>query len=158
VAILGIRRSEHPDYVGFETAERVRRRLEKGGRVLVADLQGRSIGTVTFRIDVHEPSKGEIARLAVLPAFRGTGIGRVLMGAAESALGQADATVAEVSIVANFDRLRSYYEAMGYARTRQQRFAALPFDVLFLEKRIPWTPARRQGPPRMAAVRELKGQ
>ena len=111
--------------------------MQQGNHVLVADLAGRLIGTVAFGWVVRDSPKGEIARLAVLPTYRGTGLGRVLMGAAEAALGQIGVTMVEISIVAKFDRLRSYYEALGYTTTRLRRFDALPFDVLFMEKRIP---------------------
>ena len=136
VEILQLRRSECPEYVGFETADRVRRRMQRGDHVLVADLAGRLVGTVAFGGVAGDSPKGEIARLAVLPPYRGKGLGQVLMQAAETALGQFGATVAEVGIVAKFDRLRSYYEALGYTITRRQRFDALPFEVLFMEKRI----------------------
>jgi GNAT superfamily N-acetyltransferase len=137
VDLLELRRSECPEYVGFETADRVRHRMQRGHHVLVADVAGRLVGTVTFGAAIPDSHKGEIARLAVLPPHRGTGLGQALMGVAEAELGQFGATVAEISIVAKFNRLRSYYEAMGYKATRQQRFDALPFDVLFMEKRIP---------------------
>jgi GNAT superfamily N-acetyltransferase len=136
VDILEIRRSECPEYVGFETAEAVRGRMRRGGRVLVAELAGRLVGTVTYSLAGKSP-KGDIGRLAVLPEHRGRGLGRVLMGAAEAALGQMGVVVVEVSIVAKFHRLRSYYETLGYTATRRQRFDALPFEVLFMEKRIP---------------------
>jgi GNAT superfamily N-acetyltransferase len=109
VDILELRRSECPEYVGFETADRVRRRMQQGNHILVAHLAGRLIGTVAFGWVVRDSPKGEIARLAVLPSYRGTGLGRVLMGAAEAALGQIGGTVVEICIVAKFDRLRSYY-------------------------------------------------
>ena len=137
VDILELERSECPEYVGFETADRVRRRMQQGSHVLVADLAGQLIGTVTFSRAVPNSPKGEIARLAVLPEHRGTGLGRVLMDAAEAGLGQAGVSVAEIGIVATFHRLRSYYEALGYAPTRLQHFEALPFEVQFMEKRFP---------------------
>jgi predicted N-acetyltransferase YhbS len=137
VEILELRRSVCPEYVGFETAERVRRRIHRGDHVLVAHLAGQMVGTVAFGGAVRKSREGEIARLAVLPAYRGSGLGQVLMGAAETALGKSGATVAEISIVAKFHRLRSYYETLGYTPTRLRRFDTLPFDVLFMEKRIP---------------------
>lgn len=134
---LGIRGSEHPAYAGFETAVRVRSRLADGARIVVARVDDRAVGTVTWRLDSGSPAKGEITRLAVLPSVRGGGIGRALMESAESALFQTGAAVAEVSVVATFDRLRAYYETMGYISTRRCRFNHLPFDVLFMEKQCP---------------------
>lgn len=136
VDLLELRRADCPEYVGFETADRVRRRMQRGDHVLVANLAGRLVGTVTFSGVVGDLRKGEIARLAVLPRYRGNGLGKSMMETAETALRQVGATVAEISLVAKFGRLRSYYEALGYTTTRLQRFDALPFEVLFMEKRI----------------------
>jgi GNAT superfamily N-acetyltransferase len=136
VELLQLRRSDCPEYVGFETADRVRRRMERGDHVLMADLAGRVVGTVTYSGAVGDSRKGEIARLAVLPQYRGKGLGKSMMEAAETALRQFGATVAEIGLVAKFGRLRTYYEALGYTTTRLQRFDALPFEVLFMEKRI----------------------
>jgi hypothetical protein len=103
--------------------------------MLVAAVSGRPIGTVAFQLPVEASARGEIGRLGVVPAYRGAGIGELLMKAAESALSLAGANAAEISIVAEFERLRMYYEGMGYEATRLRSFEGLPFDVLFMEKR-----------------------
>ena len=137
VDLLKLRPSECPEYVGFETASRVRRRMQVGNHVLVATLAGKPIGTVAFGQVLRDSLRGEITRLAVLPSHRGIGLGRILMGAAEASLARAGAKIAQISIVAKFDSLRLYYESLGYTKTKLLRFDALPFDVLFMEKRFP---------------------
>lgn len=134
--ILRIRSSECPNYAGFDSSARVHDRFGQGYRVLRVDSEDRLVGVVTFRPAPDHPSRGEITRLAVLPEFRGTGFGALLMKAAEDALGCAGVNTIEISIVAEFGRLQAYYESLGYVPTRKRRFSTLPFEVQFLEKSI----------------------
>lgn len=136
VEILQIQRSEYPNYVGFDSAARVRDRFRQGYRMLLVYFNDRPVGTVAFRAVQNDRSRGEITRLAVLPKFRGADIGIILMNAAEEALCCADVTTVEISIVAQFGSLRAYYESMGYVSTVLRHFSTLPFEVQFLEKSI----------------------
>lgn len=131
---LGIQRSAYPNYVAFETAANVRRRIAQGARVTIALLGDRPIGTVTSRTLRGTTDRGEILRLGVLNTYRGNEFGRVLMSHAEGQLRSAGMLSVQLSIVARFWRLRAYYESLGYSATASRGFDTLPFEVLFLEK------------------------
>lgn len=134
VAVLALRKRDCPAYVGFETAARVRDRMLHGEQIWIASARGKVIGTVGMRLHTASPAYGEIGRLAVLPRFRGSGLGLSLMQAAERAVEAAGGTEARLSIVASFDSLRRYYERQGYVATHAQRYHGLPFEVLHLQK------------------------
>lgn len=133
---LGLKRSEYPNYVAFDTAEKVRERVERGARVTVAHLGERAVGTVTSRVTRDRRETGEITRLGVLPRYRGNSFGSILIAHAEDQLRLAGMRAVELSIVSRFEGLRSYYEQLGYIATVTKRFETLPFEVLFLEKSL----------------------
>lgn len=133
---LGISRSEWPQYVAFDTEQRVRWRMKSGVHVALACYGADVCGTVSWTGHPEEAGLGEITRLAVLPPQRGQGYGRLLMSYAEKKLRNAGAVAAELSIVRRFERLRLYYEALGYSVREVKRVPVLPFELLFLRKAL----------------------
>lgn len=136
VEILGIRESEYPNYVGFETASSVQRRMSAGVHVALACLGGESIGTISYAPDVHNPRVGDIMRLGVVPSARGRGYGRMLMDHAEAQLTMRGASVARLAIVARFERLREYYEQQGYVGSEIKYVPSLPCELIMMEKTL----------------------
>lgn len=135
VELLRIKKEEYPNFVAFESVDRVQTRIKGGDHVVLASLQGEPIGTVSCKVDSSQTNKGYIKRLAVLPAYRGKDYGGLLMGAAETWLKNNKVTRIELSIVAQFDRLQRYYERLGYIPHERKTFSSLPFEVLFMVKR-----------------------
>jgi GNAT superfamily N-acetyltransferase len=134
VEMLGIRENEYPNYVGFETASSVRRRMAAGIHVALACLDEESIGTISCSPDAQDPRAGDIMRLGVAPSGRGRGYGRLLMGYAEAQLTMRGVSVARLAIVARFERLREYYEQQGYAGIEVKHAPSLPFRLIVMEK------------------------
>jgi len=133
-AALSIGRTDYPNYVAFETESGVRSRIASGAHVALAYQGEEVIGTVSCLFRGGEA--GEIMRLAVLPPHRGNHYGRELMTHAEDQLTAAGAIVAKVSIVAQFRRLQSYYEDLGYSTGDLTRVPSLPFELLIMEKEL----------------------
>jgi ribosomal protein S18 acetylase RimI-like enzyme len=79
---------------------------------LVAELEGRVVGSAMAGYDGH---RGSVYYAAVDPDTRGRGIGRALMAAVESALG--DVGCPKVNVVVRGDNTTAlgFYEALGYA-------------------------------------------
>jgi ribosomal protein S18 acetylase RimI-like enzyme len=143
--ILGIRESEYPNYVAFETQARVETRMASGIVILIARIGAGLVGTVSCAVRAER--RGEIIRLAVDPAHRGRGYGRKLMECAEQEIAAAGASVAELSIVRKFERLRLYYEALGYCSIGTRNVPSLPFEVLYMGKPLDGTSALSLLPP-----------
>jgi len=133
-ATLSIGRTDYPNYVAFETESGVRSRIASGAHVALAYHGEEVIGTVSCLFRGGEP--GEIMRLAVLPPHRGNDYGRELMTHAEDQLTAAGAIVARVSIVAQFRRLQSYYEDLGYSARDLTRVPSLPFELLIMQTEL----------------------
>lgn len=132
--LLGITESEFPNYVAFQTQGDVAARLTAGSKTLLGFVGGILVGTVTCELSQTDPHRGELLRLAVLPSHRRNGYGAQLIAHAEDLLSEMGARVAELSIVAQFERLRSYYERLGYAVATTRAVAVLPFNVTHMEK------------------------
>ncbi len=130
--LLGISRTDYPNYVAFETEARVRSRLDAGVHIALASRGDQVVGTVSSMR--HHQGSIEITRLAVLPAQRGNGYGRELMEYAESRLVALGAAAVEISIVAKFQRLQAYYEQLGYSAVELKRVPSLPFELLTMRK------------------------
>ncbi|WP_187355306.1 GNAT family N-acetyltransferase [Paenibacillus tengchongensis] len=128
--LLGISENEFPNYVAFESAASASSRIA-GTQVYLMKLDEQPLGTIGL---YATGGTGYIERLAVLPASRGRGYGEQLLYFAENELLQLGCSVVQVSIVAEFTRLKSYYERQGFQETLRRNYSSLPFEVLFLEK------------------------
>lgn len=131
---LGLQEDDCPAYVAFETVDRVLKRMERGESVVVGYVDQEPVGSVSYQVTSPFHRKGTISRLAVLPDYRGNQFGFDLMRYAEDRHKQEGVVVVEISIVAQFKRLRQYYKMQGYVADRTETFASLPFEVLFLGK------------------------
>jgi GNAT superfamily N-acetyltransferase len=130
--LLHISETAYPNYVAFETEEKAQSRVVHT-EVKLLFVDAVPIGTIGSH---HKDEVGHIERLAVLPGHRGNDYGRILLEHAEAELSAAGCKVIHISIVADFHRLKEYYEALGYRQQRRAAFAALPFEVLFLSKSL----------------------
>ncbi len=129
---LGMRESEFPNYVAFETPRAVADAIRGGETAYLLVYEGKPVGTVRCRIG--EGSVGAISRLAVLPEHRGNGYGEALMRHAQNALIKQGVGRIEISIVKKFERLQAFYQMLGYRVLRDALYPSLPFEVRHLEK------------------------
>ncbi len=58
------------------------------------------------------------------------------MAYAEEQLVGAGASVAKLSVVAQFTRLGEYYQQQGYAPVEVKRVPSLPFELMFMQKTL----------------------
>lgn len=134
--ILNISEKEYPNYVAFETAGGVKNTIKNGAKLVVAFISGRAAGTIRYSVDKKQADKGYIGRLALLPEYRGNAYGEELMEYAEAQLRDLGVKDIEISIVAEFEKLKRFYEKQGYAPREKKTFPTLPFEVLFMEKKL----------------------
>ncbi|GAA2626464.1 GNAT family N-acetyltransferase [Streptomyces vastus] len=82
--------------------------------VLVAETGAGIVGFAGFGPSQETPAIAEIGTLYAIPEVWGTGIGRQLMLATLTALGQADYTQATLWVLEANERARRFYEAAGW--------------------------------------------
>lgn len=106
------------DYI----VEMLQRCRQCDGEVLVADADGEIAGYVTIlnRVQSDDLDDGDIefglvADLVVRKAFRGRGLGRELMAAAEASARQNDVRWLRISVMAANRGARQMYESMGFS-------------------------------------------
>ena len=134
--LLGLGEEEHPHYAGFETPRRVCARMGRGDTVLLALLGDIPVGTVSCGMDPGRSGRGFISRLCVLPRYRGKGLGELLLKRAEELLAASGSVSVQISIAAEFVRLQIYYQGLGYLPGEKKTVPSLPFQVLYMEKRL----------------------
>ena len=89
-----------------------------------AVLVGRHDGTIVATIMVgHDGHRGWFYYLAVDPALQGRGFGRVMTQAAEAWLVARGIAKAQLMVRAENDRVRAFYEALGYGEQQRVLFA-----------------------------------
>lgn len=79
--------------------------------LLVAEVDGRVVGTVMGGWDGH---RGWIYSLAVLPEYRGRGLGRQLVETIEQRLIAAGAPKINLQVVVGNETAVTFYERLGY--------------------------------------------
>lgn len=82
--------------------------------VLVAETEAGVVGFAGFGPSQETPATAEIGTLYAMPEVWGTGIGKRLMLAALTTLGQADYTRATLWVLEDNERARRFYEAAGW--------------------------------------------
>ena len=88
--------------------------------VLVGRLNGAVVATVMVGHDGH---RGWFYYLAVDPALQGRGFGRTMTQAAEAWLVARGIAKAQLMVRAENDRVRAFYEALGYGEQHRVLFA-----------------------------------
>ena len=138
------------------SAAQVRRRYEESlqgyRRILVADLDGLVVGTVSMGGRGYErPGSLRMFALDMGAAFRNRGVGTALIGAVEAIA--ADMNLNEVNLEVSVENVGAVrlYECLGYRRLSEQvidRWDELDEDGIsrtvvtrswLMTKRIPWT-------------------
>jgi predicted N-acetyltransferase YhbS len=140
-----------PFPVAIEGAEEVAVAMRRGERFLLARSAGRPVGAVRWgarreRMELAgDRAYAEIASLAVLPAWRGLGIGAALLAGAEADAMRQGHTVALLRTAMELG-LVPWYERLGYEARRTQQItppnAPTCLDVLMTRALDAPRPAR----------------
>jgi ribosomal protein S18 acetylase RimI-like enzyme len=89
-----------------------------------AVLVGRHDGALVATVMVgHDGHRGWFYYLGVDPALRGRGFGRAMTQAAEAWLAERGIVKAQLMVRADNDRVRAFYQALGYGEQERVIFA-----------------------------------
>ena len=94
-----------------DTADDLRRAVEEGPAVLVAEVEGRLVGSI---IGTFDGWRGNIYRLAVHPDHRRQGVARALVAEVEKRLAQQGAKRITALVEKDHPWAMTFWEAVGY--------------------------------------------
>lgn len=94
-----------------------------------------------------------LERLAVLPAFRRNGFGKVLVNHVVGTARELGLRAIEIGTIAAQTELRQWYERQGFEVTRIASFERLPFEVAFMRKTL----VEETATPSKGSDREIEG-
>ncbi|MCS7295583.1 MAG: GNAT family N-acetyltransferase [Chloroflexota bacterium] len=104
---------EAPFVGGPRTSPAAVQALAENGDFIVAEHDGRIVGTVFVELD-EEPGIGRFGMLAVVPDEQARGLGRELVEAAEARLIRLGCGEARIRVLDQRDELLEWYRRLGY--------------------------------------------
>jgi ribosomal protein S18 acetylase RimI-like enzyme len=117
-----------------ETESSLRAWLATGGAVLVL-VDGRAVGCV---LSQRREDHVTLSRLAVLPEFRGQGLGRTLVARVEERALAIGVAKARRGVRLSLPRLMAFYDRLGYRPIAFRTHSGMPYPTyLILEKDLP---------------------
>jgi N-acetylglutamate synthase-like GNAT family acetyltransferase len=108
--------------------------LAKGVTYYLLETEGRHAGCAA--LEVVDEKLCYLERVAVLPEFKGQGLGRrLVLHLIEAARGLGMQKIG-IGIIAEQRELMRWYQRIGFKKGETKRFGHLPFEVMFMSCRI----------------------
>lgn len=120
-----------PHYTAFITPERLEETRQHGGVFWGLFEGGIQAGFVA--VEKEPDGRYWMKRLAVLPANRGAGSGKVLVDTVISYVRSLGEPKLYIAVAGDKGVLNDWYKAMGFIETEVKEFPSLPFKVCFME-------------------------
>ncbi len=99
--------------------------IAHGGHLLFAKVEGEIVGTCALL--KHTESKFELAKMGVLKAYRGRGIGRKLAEAAIAKASQIGADTLVLATSQNLEAANALYHSLGFQEVSLDEIGPLPY-------------------------------
>jgi GNAT superfamily N-acetyltransferase len=96
-------------------------------------LADRGIPAACAAMEIADETTCYLERLAVLPKFRGRGMGRALVNHVFDQASKSGRQSISIGIIAGQHDLKSWYQNLGFTKTGTRHFDHLPFEVMFME-------------------------
>ncbi len=119
-----------PTHPSLSTADWIRSDHREGVRYYLASCGEMIVGCAALK--AASPIVCHLMRLAVLPMFRGQGIGGRLVSHVCRQARREGASELSIGLIAAQEALAEWYRRKGFTAVEQRRFAHLPFEVLFM--------------------------
>ncbi|MBN2539667.1 MAG: GNAT family N-acetyltransferase [Deltaproteobacteria bacterium] len=127
---FGLTRENAPRHPSNCTAGWVQKDMNRGVVYFVLKDLDRVAGCAA--LEVANPDTCYLERLAVLPAHRNQGFGKVLVDHVLSEAGLLGARHVNIGIIAEQTELKDWYKRIGFVEGESKAFSHLPFRVTFL--------------------------
>jgi len=131
---FGLTRINCPAHPSFLTIEHLRGLKEKG--LVLSGLFLREVQVGFVAVEKADESLYYMEKLAVLPAHRHQGYGKILVEHALDYAQKAGAGRVSIGIINEQVVLKDWYRDIGFVQTGTRTFTHLPFTVCFMEKLV----------------------
>ena len=129
-------------FASYQSVDDTRRRVSKGECWLALDGQA-MIGTVTITVPYSPPpgfpagpQVGTFFQFAVLPQYRGTGLGHRLLCLAEQRIVEVGVNEVVIDTSSLASNLIAWYERRGYLPVGRWRWDVTNYESVVLRKRL----------------------
>jgi len=131
---FGLTAETAPTHPSLCTAAWIEKALDKGVTYYLGEDGARAWGCVA--LERANAAVCYLERLAVLPEYRGTGLGKALVDHVLTEARGLGARRVEIGIIADHRELRDWYLRLGFRAIKTVRFERLPFAVMFMERAL----------------------
>lgn len=132
---FGFTEQSVPTFPAFIKPEIIENQISKGLFLYCFSVADAFAGSVGIS-DLRDTNTFKIERLAVLPEYRHCGIGKKLMDFAYNEIAARSGKIAQVEIVNENTKLKSWYTNNGFREIRIDTYKHLPFTVCVMNKGV----------------------
>jgi ribosomal protein S18 acetylase RimI-like enzyme len=129
---IGITPENCPHYSAFASDERIAGEMTEESEFYVVDCDGRNAGCVG--VEFREPGLAIVKRLAVLPEFRGRGLGNDLLDIAVESARRRGARRVELGVINENPGVREWYMRHGFEVVLEKDPPDRPFTASYMAK------------------------
>jgi N-acetylglutamate synthase-like GNAT family acetyltransferase len=123
-----------PTFPAFINSNRIENSLNNGLKMYGYNMNNQIIGCAGY--SYFKDQIYFIERLATLPEYRHSGIGKKLMGYIENKIKNIGGKIVEIHIVDKNTVLREWYKKINYVEIRIDEIKTLPFDSCVMNKKL----------------------
>lgn len=128
--LFGLTPKNAPHHPSNCTTNWIRYDMERGITYFVLENESKITGCVAC--EKANKNICYLERLAVLPGYRGQGMGKALVNQVFSKAGELGADYVNIGIIAGHAELKNWYKKIGFVEGETKKFLNLPFEVTFL--------------------------
>ena len=129
-----LNRENCPKHPSNCTDQWIQRDLDRGVTYFLLELAEKPLGCAA--LEVVNDALCYLERVAVLPEYKGKGLGRKLVGHVINQARQDGMKEVGIGIIAKQQELGHWYQKIGFEKGETKHFDHLPFEVLFMTYRI----------------------
>jgi ribosomal protein S18 acetylase RimI-like enzyme len=123
-----------PTFPAFISSDVIKNQLNNGLKMYGYNIDGKTAGCAGY--SYYKEQTYLIERLATLPEYRHSGIGKKLMEFVENKIIEDGGKTAEVHVVDINEILIEWYKELGYFNVRIEELKTLPFKLYVMNKKL----------------------
>ena len=130
----GFTKEDAPTFPAYINSDRIENFINNGLKMYGYKIDGKIIGCVGY--SYYKDQVYFIERLATLPEYRHSGVGKILMKFAENKIKENGGKMVEIHVVDKNNVLREWYKKLNYVEIRIDEIKTLPFNSCVMNKEL----------------------